>query len=110
MVRHEELSSIIQRILDPTPEDAETLLEEIGLGAIPSREQVHQEIDAKLLSPPDILPDHWLSTYQMYGSFATVFMNSSIVQTLENEALHTFIAFVRARTTAYDLDLYSCRS
>lgn len=68
MTRPNELRSIIQQILSPTPEDAENLLGEIGLGAIPSGEQVHQEIDAKLLSPPDTLPDHWLSTYQMYGS------------------------------------------
>lgn len=70
MAGPKELNPIIQQILSPAPEDAETLLEEIGLGAIPSREQVHREIDAKLLSPPDTLPDHWLSTYQMYGSLA----------------------------------------
>lgn len=111
MARPKELGSIIQQILSPTPGDAETLLEEIGLGAIPSREQVHQEIDAKLLSPPDTLPNHWLSTYQMYGSLASGFVNSSLsVQTLENGALHTLLAFVRACTTTYEFELYSCRS
>ena len=79
MAGPKELGSIIQQILSPTPEDAEGLLEEIGLGAIPSREQVHQEIDAKLLSPPDTLPDHWLSTYQMYGSLASAFIEFIIV-------------------------------
>lgn len=74
MARPRELGSIIHQILSPTPENAEELLGEIGLGAIPSREQVHQEIDAKLLSPPDTLPDHWLSTYQMYGSLASGFI------------------------------------
>lgn len=74
MARPEELCSIIQQILSPAPEDAETLLEEIGLGTIPSREQVHHEIDAKLLSPPDTLPDHWLSKYQMYGFLALGFI------------------------------------
>lgn len=73
MARTTKLCSIIQQILSPTPDDAEILLEEIGLGAIPSREQVHQEIDAKLLSPPDTLPDHWLSTYQMYGFLVSGF-------------------------------------
>ncbi|KAN0100273.1 DSHCT (NUC185) domain containing protein [Tylopilus felleus] len=66
MARPRELGSIIHQILSPTPENAEELLGEIGLGAIPSREHVHQEIDAKLLSPPDTLPDHWLSTYQIH--------------------------------------------
>ncbi|KAF8140636.1 ATP-dependent RNA helicase [Boletus edulis] len=66
MTRPKELGSIIQQILSPAHEDAEGLLEDIGLGAIPSREQVHQEIDGKLLSPPDTLPHHWLSTYQIH--------------------------------------------
>lgn len=84
MPRPEELGSIIQQILCPSPEDADKMLEEIGLGVIPSREQVHQEIDAKLLSPPDTLPDHWLSTYQMYGSLVLGFIEFIVsVQTLE---------------------------
>ncbi|KAI9570217.1 ATP-dependent RNA helicase [Boletus coccyginus] len=66
MTQPEELGSIIQQILSPTTEDMDTLLEEIGLGTIPSREQIHQEIDANLLSPPDTLPDHWLPTYQIH--------------------------------------------
>lgn len=79
MARPDELGSIIQRILDPTPDDAEGLLQEIGLGTIPSREQVHRKIDAKLLSPPDTLPDHWLSTYQMYGPLASEFIKFIIL-------------------------------
>jgi antiviral helicase SKI2 len=67
MVEPGELESIIKQIVDPIHEDADRLLQEIGLATIPSREQIHQEIEAKLLSPPDTLPDHWLSTYQMYG-------------------------------------------
>lgn len=111
MARPKELGSIIRQILDPTPEDAEMLLKEIGLGTIPSREQVHQEIDAKLLSPPNTLPDHWLSTYQMYGSLAPAFMNSSfLVQTLETGAAYTFLALVRACTTTHEFDLCPCRS
>jgi len=74
MTQPKELGSIIQQILSPTTEDTEALLEEIGLGTIPSREQIHQEIDANLLSPPDTLPDHWLSTYQMYESLASGFI------------------------------------
>ncbi|KIL00999.1 hypothetical protein PAXRUDRAFT_762342 [Paxillus rubicundulus Ve08.2h10] len=66
MVEPEELESIIKQILDPINEDADRLLQEIGLATIPSREQVHQEIETKLLSPPDTLPDHWLSTYQIH--------------------------------------------
>ncbi|KIJ66348.1 hypothetical protein HYDPIDRAFT_86124 [Hydnomerulius pinastri MD-312] len=65
MVEPQELEGIIKQILNPAHEDAPRLLQEISLGTIPSREQVHKEIEAKLLSPPDTLPDHWLSTYQI---------------------------------------------
>ncbi|KAH7886164.1 ATP-dependent RNA helicase [Phlebopus sp. FC_14] len=63
----EELESVIAQILNPVSDDADRLLlEEIGLGTVPSREQVHQEIEKKLLSPPHTLPEHWLSTYQIH--------------------------------------------
>lgn len=81
MALPKELGPVIQQILSPSPEDAEELLEEIGLGGIPSSEQVHQKIEAKLLSPPDTLPDHWLSTYQMYGSFPSGLMEFIIFGT-----------------------------
>lgn len=84
MTHPKELGSIIQQVLSPTTEDMDTLLEEIGLGTIPSREQIHQEIDANLLSPPDTLPDHWLPTYQMYEFLASKFIEFIVsMQTLE---------------------------
>lgn len=57
---------VIDQILNPRRENADQILEDLGLAGFPTREQVHQEIEAKLLLPPDRIPDHWLSTYQMY--------------------------------------------
>jgi len=67
-MKMDELGDIIQKILNPVQKDADVLLEETGLGVIPSSEAIHQEIESKLLSPPDTLPEHWLSTYQMCDS------------------------------------------
>ena len=67
-IKMDELGDIIQKILNPVQEDADVLLEETGFGVIPSSETVHQEIESKLLSPPDTLPEHWLSIYQMCDS------------------------------------------
>ncbi|KAF7970863.1 hypothetical protein HWV62_22674 [Athelia sp. TMB] len=56
----------IQSILHPESGDAQRLLGELGLAGLPSREQVHREIEEKLLLPRDRLPDHWLPTYQIH--------------------------------------------
>ncbi|KAF9225395.1 ATP-dependent RNA helicase [Gyrodon lividus] len=102
MIKPEELESAIKQILDPVHEDADRLLRQIGLGAIPSSEQVHQEIEAKLLSPPDTLPDHWLSTYQIHWK------NEPSIPSLlsfEPAPSPTSLSFVRAgldgRVTGY---------
>jgi len=57
---------VIDQILNPYRENADQLLKDLGLSGFPTREQVHQEIEAKLLLPPDGIPEHWLPTYQMY--------------------------------------------
>jgi antiviral helicase SKI2 len=63
--KHKEL---IHQILHPDPEDAHNLLEELKLARFPSPEQVHQEIEEKLLLPRVTLPDHWLPSYQVSDS------------------------------------------
>ncbi|KAI6153957.1 ATP-dependent RNA helicase [Pisolithus tinctorius] len=62
----EQLGDIIQQILNPVRDDADAILEDIGLGTVPSTQAVHDEIERKLLSPLDILPEHWLPTYQVH--------------------------------------------
>lgn len=57
---------VIDQILNPRRENADQILEDLGLAGFPTREQVHQEIETKLLLPPDRIPEHWLPTYQMY--------------------------------------------
>jgi antiviral helicase SKI2 len=56
---------LLNQIVSPHKDDAVSLLSELGLAGIPSRDQIHQDIEENLLLPNDKLPDHWLSTYQM---------------------------------------------
>ncbi|KAG1774053.1 ATP-dependent RNA helicase [Suillus placidus] len=56
---------VMDQILNPQREDADLILDDLGLAGFPTRDKVHQEIEAKLLLPPDRIPEHWLSTYQI---------------------------------------------
>jgi len=58
-------AALISRIVSPRREDMSALLEELGLAGLPPREQIFQDIEAKLLLPPTGFPEHLLSTYQM---------------------------------------------
>jgi len=58
-------AEVIRQTLQKIPGNARKLLEDLELTGLPSREQVHREIEAKLLLPRERIPDHWLPTYQM---------------------------------------------
>ncbi|KAJ3769464.1 antiviral helicase [Lentinula raphanica] len=45
--------------------DVNLLLDQLGLAHLPSREEVHQDIEQRLLSLRERLPQHWLSKYQI---------------------------------------------
>ena len=60
-----EQQHVLERILHPDYGNAEEILGELGLAGIQEPEQVHREIEEKLLLPKDKLPEHWLPTYQM---------------------------------------------
>lgn len=57
----------LRHILHPSEDDRENILVELGLDGPPSEEQIHREIEEKLLLPKDKFPDHWLSVYQEYA-------------------------------------------
>ncbi|KAJ3551432.1 hypothetical protein NP233_g13083 [Leucocoprinus birnbaumii] len=61
----EKQADILSHIVNPRQEDAFALLDELGLAGPPSREQVLQNIESKLLLPPTGFPEHLLSTYQI---------------------------------------------
>lgn len=67
-----EQEEVIAQILQKNPDNSKILLNKLGLYGLPSREQVHHEIEAKLLLPRERLPDHWLPTYQMYQTITIV--------------------------------------
>jgi hypothetical protein len=56
--RSSELRSISEAALD--------VLEKLGLADLPTREQIHREIEESLLSHPEKLPKHWLPSLQVY--------------------------------------------
>jgi antiviral helicase SKI2 len=57
-------ADLLEKIIHPDPTNAAELLAELGLDGIPTPEQVHEEIEQKLLLPPKRFPDHWLPYYQ----------------------------------------------
>ncbi len=57
-------ADLLQQIIHPDPENADEILSEIGLNGLPTPEEVHKEIERKLLLPPDKFPDHWLPYLQ----------------------------------------------
>ena len=61
---------ILDNLLHPDTGNAHELLQQLGLASLPSREQVHREIEEKLLLPQDKFPEHWLSQYQVYVSIS----------------------------------------
>ncbi|KAK7465266.1 Antiviral helicase ski2 [Stygiomarasmius scandens] len=62
----EKQTELIDQILHPDSQNAEKILEQLGIAGLPSREQVHREIEEKLLLPREQLPSHWLPKYQIH--------------------------------------------
>ena len=56
---------VLDKILNPKPENAQKVLTRLGLDELPSREQVHHAIEEKLLLPKEKFPAHWLPHYQV---------------------------------------------
>ena len=54
-IQSEELMS---KVLNPKPEYADELLANLGLASLPSRDEVHTQIEENLLLPKSHLPDH----------------------------------------------------
>ena len=61
----ETQGDLIQKIVSPRSDYAAGLLDALGLSEPPSREQIHAEIEERLLLPKQKLPDHWLPKYQV---------------------------------------------
>lgn len=58
-------TEVVNQILNPRAENAQKLLAELGLDKIPSREEVHRDIEEKLLLPKTTFPAHWLRHHQV---------------------------------------------
>ncbi|KIK70472.1 hypothetical protein GYMLUDRAFT_65706 [Collybiopsis luxurians FD-317 M1] len=60
------MNAHIHDIQNPKSENVERLLEHLGLAHLPSTDQVHREIEERLLLPQQKLPAHWLPKYQIH--------------------------------------------
>lgn len=62
----ELLDELIGEIVHPRPEAAPLLLEQLKLASLPTPDEVHEDIERKLLLPPRAFPVEWSSYYQVY--------------------------------------------
>ncbi|KZT72960.1 ATP-dependent RNA helicase [Daedalea quercina L-15889] len=98
----EEQQRVLEHILHPDSANAEDILNDMGFAGVPAPEQVHREIEEKLLLPKDKLPEHWLPTYQIHWEHE---LSIPSLLSLEPSPPPTTLAFVRAglhgRVTGY---------
>ncbi|CAK5264477.1 unnamed protein product [Mycena citricolor] len=73
-------------------EEKDEILSNLGLAGLPSREQVHRQIEERFLTPQDTLPPHWLPTYQLYW---TPELNIPSLLKLSPSPAPTTVSFVR---------------
>ena len=45
--------------------DKDALLAELGLNGVPTRDEILADLEDRYLTPKDVLPTHWLDTYQV---------------------------------------------
>ncbi|KAI0347991.1 antiviral helicase [Trametopsis cervina] len=95
-------TDLLDKIINPNPDNADEILAELGLSGIQSPEEVHREIEQNLLLPPTKFPDHWLPHYQKYWDQE---LSIPSLLTLEPSPPPTSLAFVRTglngRVTGY---------
>ncbi|KAG6897960.1 hypothetical protein C0992_008350 [Termitomyces sp. T32_za158] len=57
--------ALIKQIIHPDFNNTHSLLRDLQLVGLPTHEQIHHEIEEKLLLPQQRLPKHWLPLYQV---------------------------------------------
>lgn len=60
---------LIDQILHPKAEDASTILQQLHFSP-PTRQEIHENIERRLLLPPQTFPQQWLPSYQVFGRFS----------------------------------------
>ncbi|KAH9920208.1 antiviral helicase [Epithele typhae] len=83
---------LIHKICIPSGSDADELLAHLRLANLPTKEQVHDQIERNLLLPRPRLPDHWLPKYQLH--WETKLSIPSLLK-FEPSPPPTSLAFVR---------------
>jgi antiviral helicase SKI2 len=65
----------INQIVHPKAEDASIILQQLHLSP-PTREEIHKDIERRLLLPPTTFPQQWLPSYQVLADSHLVVFNS----------------------------------
>jgi len=55
------------QILYPQAKGSSKILQGLHLASFSSTSEIHEDIEKLLLSPPQSVPHHWLSSYQVFG-------------------------------------------
>lgn len=58
-------AELVEQAAGASSGSSQDFLEQLGLAGLPSKEDVHRQIEEKLLLSRAELPSHWLSTYQI---------------------------------------------
>ncbi|KAH9486365.1 Putative ATP-dependent RNA helicase [Psilocybe cubensis] len=70
LIKHSQMDmnsrlEVIDRIVNPSIEDASKFLARLQLAETPTASEVHNDIEKRLLLPPSTFPDQWLPSYQI---------------------------------------------
>ena len=68
----QEHAALIEQVVTADPENIDAYLGQLGLAGLPSKEDVHRQIEEKLLLSRPTLPSHWLPTYQVSVFYQSV--------------------------------------
>lgn len=70
------MDDFLDQIVHPRPKNRSEILESLHLASFSSTSEIHENIEKLLLSPPRAIPDHWLSSYQVFDGFSQAVRNS----------------------------------
>ncbi|KAF8167466.1 antiviral helicase [Crassisporium funariophilum] len=97
-----EQLELIHQVVHPSPEDAATILQRLRLAALPTRDEIHDDIEKQLLLPPKTFPSSWLPSYQVHWDHTISIPNLLLSEPAPAPKILTFIrSGLDGRVTGY---------
>ena len=106
----QEHAALIEQAVAADPENIDTYLGQLGLAGLPSKEDVHRQIEEKLLLSRPTLPSHWLPTYQVSVCIDRRFFPTHTAQIMGHEARDPCLVGSTAVAGAYFVVFRPCWS